>query len=456
MNPETAIRDASTLRLGQRLRRARLSRNLTQGEVAKNQFSVSYISAVERGQIRPSLGALEKLADRLQIPVIDLLGEAELEIKGTSFGEARDGGVERFRDEVDARLREARILSLQGKAEDAIALLARLSTQQLSLRESASVRLQLAAAYNRQGRADDARREAQEGLPGAERLSDADLVARLYAELGNAYSLLHSHALALDSYRASLRSLESSSFSDQALLFAVISKIGVEHAQLDEHDEALTYLQHASEAGRDVMNPERQGITYWSLSQAYAAKGNTAQARAYAMRSLAAYEEMANRRLVAQVYTRLGSEFVRAGQIDEAHTQLRAAYDIASAQQDARGIADAQRNLAQVYLQEHRLDDASTAAREALQRAEELEDEVQRAESLLVLAQVREQQRTFQEAESHYEEAVRLLQEHGTTERLRQAYAQYSEFLERRGENARAFEMLKQAYKSAARGGTPA
>jgi GntR family transcriptional regulator, trigonelline degradation regulator len=63
----------STRRLGQRLRRARLDRNLTQGEVAQNLFSISYVSAVERGQIRPSLGALEKLAERLQVPVTELL-----------------------------------------------------------------------------------------------------------------------------------------------------------------------------------------------------------------------------------------------------------------------------------------------------------------------------------------------------------------------------------------------
>lgn len=453
MNPETAIRDASTLRLGQRLRRARLSRNLTQGEVAKNQFSVSYISAVERGQIRPSLGALEKLAERLQIPVIDLLGEAELEIKGGPSSETREGGADRFRDDIDIRIREARIYSLQGKGEDAIALLTRLSAQQLSLRESASVRLQLAAAYNRLGRADDGRREAQEGLPAAERLGDTELIARLHNELGNAYSLLHSHALALDSYRASLRSLEASNFGDQILRFMVVSNIGMVYEQLDDHDEALAYLQGAADAARGVMNPEQQGAAYWSLSQTYAARGIVAQARAYAMRSLAAYEETDNRRLVAQIYTRLGGEFVRAGQIEEAHAQLRVAYDIASAQQDARGMADAQRNLARVYLQEQRLDEAATAAREALRLAEELGDETQRAESLLVLAQMQEQQQAAQEAVRHYEEAIRLLQEYGTTERLRQAYAQYSEFLERRGENARAFEMLKQAYKATARSG---
>jgi transcriptional regulator with XRE-family HTH domain len=56
-NPDDASHEAN-LRLGQRLRSARIARNLTQGEVAKDQFSISYISAVERGQIRPSLGVL--------------------------------------------------------------------------------------------------------------------------------------------------------------------------------------------------------------------------------------------------------------------------------------------------------------------------------------------------------------------------------------------------------------
>src|SRR5690242_18568931 len=61
--------------LGERLRRARLQRNLSQDELAQPQFTKSYISAIERGKARPSLKALEFLAQRLGVPATELLTE---------------------------------------------------------------------------------------------------------------------------------------------------------------------------------------------------------------------------------------------------------------------------------------------------------------------------------------------------------------------------------------------
>src|SRR5690348_15559373 len=126
MEQQQAIRDASTQRLGQRLRRARLTRNLTQGEVAQKQFSVSYISAVERGQIRPSLGALEKLAERLEVPLADLVRvEEPVILPSMTSGERVEASNER--DEIEQRLREALVLTRQGNAEAAVEALSRMN-----------------------------------------------------------------------------------------------------------------------------------------------------------------------------------------------------------------------------------------------------------------------------------------------------------------------------------------
>jgi len=43
------------------------------------------------------------------------------------------------------------------------------------------------------------------------------------------------------------------------------------------------------------------------------------------------------------------------------------------------------------------------------------------------------------------------LREADAPERLREAYAQFSEFLERKGDSRRALEMLRQAFQTAAR-----
>ncbi len=61
--------------LGAKLRAARLARKFTQSQLAQPDFSVSYVSAIERGQIHPSLRALEIFAQRLGISSSDLLSK---------------------------------------------------------------------------------------------------------------------------------------------------------------------------------------------------------------------------------------------------------------------------------------------------------------------------------------------------------------------------------------------
>src|SRR5437763_13805856 len=69
--------DQSNSKLGQsvgaKIRAARQAKKYTQSQLAVPDFSVSYISAIERGQIHPSLRALEILAGRLGLTSTQLL-----------------------------------------------------------------------------------------------------------------------------------------------------------------------------------------------------------------------------------------------------------------------------------------------------------------------------------------------------------------------------------------------
>ena len=70
-----AFTQAVRQRIGERVRTARIAAHLTQMELAGQEYSKSYLSAVERGRMTPSFHALGLLAERLGVTRSYLLGE---------------------------------------------------------------------------------------------------------------------------------------------------------------------------------------------------------------------------------------------------------------------------------------------------------------------------------------------------------------------------------------------
>src|SRR5260370_7514792 len=89
--------------VGPRLRAARLAKKYTQSQLASPDFSVSYISAIERGQIQPSLRALEIFALRLGTTSTNLLSTAPSGANGTAVIESAIQSAE----EIDLQLLQA-------------------------------------------------------------------------------------------------------------------------------------------------------------------------------------------------------------------------------------------------------------------------------------------------------------------------------------------------------------
>src|SRR6185437_114390 len=108
--------------VGARLRAARLAKKYTQNQLARPDFSVSYISAIERGQIQPSLRALEILAQRLELSTTDLLPVHSTLAGALMFesGKTTVGGEER-----EILLLEAQIAIYQKNPARAIEMLRR-------------------------------------------------------------------------------------------------------------------------------------------------------------------------------------------------------------------------------------------------------------------------------------------------------------------------------------------
>jgi len=440
-----AVEATPNVPIGQRLRQARLARNLTQSEVAASEYSVSYISAVERGQIRPSLGALERLAQRLQLSVADLLSIEP----GVTVPPATGGYVSTFaRDDIDAQMQEANILIRQGNAAAALEILAPLAERSPSLREQALLKWRLAFCYNALRRAEDARREAQEAIQLADRVGDADLRERARLELSLAYSLAQKRQAALDQLRLCLEAIENAAILDPLFRMKVMFYLGGESWALGEQEAALTYLREATTLADEALDPEQLGLRYSQLAAAARSQSNYRSVRTFSARSLAAYEDAANRRVMAQTHTRLGRVLAHTGDHGAALTELELASQRAEQQHDAHGLAEAQRNLASLYLAQQRTDDAARTAEQALTLAEALNDSTLLSEVQLAMAQVLEAKKDYGNAERTFEQAIEGLKQANALAQLSDAYALFSEFLERRGQSRKALAVLKQAWNA--------
>src|SRR5437868_6436017 len=120
---ETAnVGKAVAARVGTNIREVRTKLGLTQAQLASPEFSISYISAIERGKIRPSLKALSILARRLDVPLTFLVEgspKGAAEARAIGYSPADSGPDQRI--EVD--LLQTHVLIQQGAYNEAQRLL---------------------------------------------------------------------------------------------------------------------------------------------------------------------------------------------------------------------------------------------------------------------------------------------------------------------------------------------
>src|SRR5712692_11373911 len=112
--------------VGAKIRAMRLAQKMTQSQLAKPDFSISYISAIERGQIQPSLRALAILAARLGLSATQLLAEqtADGVVHGLSLQK-----LPHRQEAIELVFLEAEVSLLQGAALQAIEQLQQIATK---------------------------------------------------------------------------------------------------------------------------------------------------------------------------------------------------------------------------------------------------------------------------------------------------------------------------------------
>ena len=110
--------------IGTRIRKARKRRGLTQEQLATPQFTKGYISALERGAVRPSLKALEYLAARLELPLSHfVVGVEKVNAEDQQGGTTREPEIEALQEDLNYQYNYARMLIRSGRVEEALELI---------------------------------------------------------------------------------------------------------------------------------------------------------------------------------------------------------------------------------------------------------------------------------------------------------------------------------------------
>jgi len=204
--------------VGERLREARLSRGLTQAQLARGLATKGFISQVERNHTTPSLAKLRLMADRLGLPLGHLTGDsspleltylrksAELAVKAQEPERAIALVEESLRLPTTANER-ADLLRIKGMALDALGRLA----------EAISAH-QLAAAT----------------APA----DDPELNATIYAEIGYLQQQQEQFNAAMEANLRALTWLDRSRHADPALKARVLNNVGRSSYALGQMDAA--------------------------------------------------------------------------------------------------------------------------------------------------------------------------------------------------------------------------
>jgi tetratricopeptide (TPR) repeat protein len=445
---ETAnVGKAVAARVGTNIREVRTKLNMTQAQLAAPEFSISYISAIERGKIRPSLKALSILARRLDVPLTFLLegspaGAAEARAVG--YSPADTGPDQR----IDVDLLQASVLVQQGLHQEAIHLLEPIQPERITTDQVYRLYLLRGQVHLGEGEFQEAVVDLRSAVSQGEALNDSEYTERARNLLGRAYFQLYNYTLAVENHSRCFAAIESGQITDPIFSLAVFSSLANDYFRLGDLGKAITFYHKALET-LEEMNRDSKSFArkYMEISQHYKSVGKLAMAREYALQSLAIYEMRDEQRLVGMTHQRLGKALERLSDLDGAENEYRQAIAIERELNDEISASICHTGLAELLLKREQLEDAEQQAREAFKYAQASGDPQTQGQALIALAQIRHKREDFPSADEFFTEALGLLDAANAHEIAATAYFRFANLLEERGEVQRSLSAIKKAYE---------
>jgi tetratricopeptide (TPR) repeat protein len=420
--------------LGDRVRQLRISRGLTQTDLAGDRFSKEYVSQIERGKTRPTAETIEWLAARLGVDA------TFLEI-GVSSSE---------RERVESVIARAEASVEQGEYAEAVQALdaispslASVAAPELELRALLAIawaRLYLGEVRKAIEDLDRAR-----GLSEGPTFSDVDRAEVLF-RLGTCRYKLNSITTALALYSQSLELVERSGLPADRLRSHILSWRSRCYRRQRDWEAAREDIERALELAEGLNDRRGMANAHFQASLVAERTGHWVLARTHAERARGIYEELRDQSNVGKLLNEIGALNFQLGRPEDAVTYLKESFKVLL---DAGDDVDAARvisSLAQVHLGTGDVQLAEEQSRQALDMLTGREDHLDEiGNAQLVLGRALLAQDRLEEAEVALAASEASFDQLSSISHRAEAWIAQGDLVARRGDDRQAARHYRRA-----------
>ncbi len=420
--------------IGERLRRLRLERGLSQRELSSPGVSYAYISRIEAGTRQPSVKALRKLARKLGI-------SAEYLETGSDISEGDLRELRLAQAELDLRLSEE-----PEAAEQRLRELAREADEAGDGFASRRARIGLglaAFAGNRLAEAIELLEEVVDEL-------EPSLRPDVFATLGRAYAMQGRPDAAVELFETCLSRISGESGEDTHARIRFTTYLSFALTDAGDFERAETVLREIVDEVDTFADPYTQVRIYWSLGRLAGHQGRPGDALEYLRRAIALLEATEDTVHLARAHVMCAWSLTRNSRAEEAGPYLDAAEQLLGMKPAAADLAALRAEQARHAVALARAEDAVRFAREALQATGSAFPEEQ-GTAWLALAQGLAMRREIQDATDAFRHAVEAFEQAGKPGDAAQAYQAWGRMLRDAGNEADAMDAFERAADLAVR-----
>jgi tetratricopeptide (TPR) repeat protein len=395
---------------------------MTQLQLAGGRYTKAYISALEHGNAKPSMAALNFLANQLGTSATRLLEsdeprwtrmEADLRLASGDW----QGAVDGYTDMLDGETRPIVRAELECGLAEALCRLERPI-------EALPIASDAAAIFAGAGRkADAAMARYWQSYSLFQRENDEE-----------ARSLLRQ---LLEEVRGGL--LVSPDFGIRVLI-----ALAVVDTRAGAADRALTYLDEARTLV-SAMDDGRRGAYLTSLAMNYRESGDHEAAMGAASQALASYRAVDADREIARLDNELALIHLATGSLGRAREHATLANDGLARLGDERTRAHVVESQAQIELAGGDLERAATLASDALALAEQTANHKAAISAGLTLARARRRMGRLDVAVALLKAAAASAREFDRPSQLRDVLTEWADVLAEKGDLAGAYERSREA-----------